>query len=70
MVPDELAPEVLKEAETHLLQLNAQILAAQLTLQVQISCIIKIFVGSLSSFYKLIVANFHCIAGFRCIFVH
>uniref|UniRef100_A0AAF5PIC5 RasGEF domain-containing protein n=4 Tax=Wuchereria bancrofti TaxID=6293 RepID=A0AAF5PIC5_WUCBA len=33
MVPDELAPEVLKEAETHLLQLNAQILAAQLTLQ-------------------------------------
>ncbi|KAM3725939.1 Rap guanine nucleotide exchange factor [Dirofilaria immitis] len=33
LVPDELAPEVLKEAETHLLQLNAQILAAQLTLQ-------------------------------------
>ncbi|MFH4975287.1 hypothetical protein AB6A40_001996 [Gnathostoma spinigerum] len=33
LVPDELAPEILKEAETHLLQLNAQILAAQLTLQ-------------------------------------
>ncbi|VDK71703.1 unnamed protein product, partial [Onchocerca ochengi] len=33
LVPDELAPEVLKEAEIHLLQLNAQILAAQLTLQ-------------------------------------
>ncbi|VDM94913.1 unnamed protein product [Thelazia callipaeda] len=33
LVPDELAPEVLKEAETYILQLNAQIVAAQLTLQ-------------------------------------
>uniref|UniRef100_A0A914ZP81 Rap guanine nucleotide exchange factor 2 n=2 Tax=Parascaris univalens TaxID=6257 RepID=A0A914ZP81_PARUN len=33
LVPDDLAPEILREAETQLLQLNAQIVAAQLTLQ-------------------------------------
>lgn len=33
-MPDDLAPEILREAETQLLQLNAQIVAAQLTLQV------------------------------------
>ncbi|CAB3406344.1 unnamed protein product [Caenorhabditis bovis] len=33
LVPDELAPEILKEAQTHLLNLNAQVVAAQLTLQ-------------------------------------
>lgn len=33
LVPDELAAELLKEAQTHLLSLNAQVVAAQLTLQ-------------------------------------
>lgn len=33
LVSDELAPELLKESQTSLLQLNANILAAQLTLQ-------------------------------------
>ncbi|PAV79963.1 hypothetical protein WR25_15592 isoform C [Diploscapter pachys] len=33
LVPDELAPELLKEAQTQLLLLNAQVVAAQLTLQ-------------------------------------
>ncbi|CAA93100.2 Rap guanine nucleotide exchange factor [Caenorhabditis elegans] len=33
LVPDELAPELLKEAQTQLLSLNAQVVAAQLTLQ-------------------------------------
>uniref|UniRef100_A0A1I7TD96 RA-GEF-1 n=1 Tax=Caenorhabditis tropicalis TaxID=1561998 RepID=A0A1I7TD96_9PELO len=33
LVPDELAPELLKEAQTQLLNLNAQVIAAQLTLQ-------------------------------------
>jgi len=33
LVKDELAPEILKEAETQLLQLNAVIVAAQVTLQ-------------------------------------
>ncbi len=34
LVPDDLAPEILKEAQIQLMQLNAQIVAAQLTLQV------------------------------------
>ena len=33
LVPDELAPEILKEAQAQLLLLNAQVVAAQLTLQ-------------------------------------
>ncbi|CAD6194487.1 unnamed protein product [Caenorhabditis auriculariae] len=33
LVPDELAPELLKDAQTQLLLLNAQVVAAQLTLQ-------------------------------------
>ncbi|KJH48576.1 Ras association domain protein [Dictyocaulus viviparus] len=33
LVPDELAPEIIKDSQAHLLGLNAQVVAAQLTLQ-------------------------------------
>lgn len=33
LVPDELAPEIIREAQIELLNLNAQVVAAQLTLQ-------------------------------------
>lgn len=43
LVPDELAPELVRESAVHFLQLNAVEVAIQLTLQVSL---LKIFVSS------------------------
>lgn len=41
LVPDEVAPELIKEAAIQFIELKAETVAAQLTLQVRVICLVK-----------------------------